>query len=195
LSTHAELISDLRQIDVELDRVESAWLLFLKSTKDFSEDQDTLLDLVTGSELVEQFELVQMILLHDCVATLSRVMDEPRTNRVTLKGAMSHANLLYAERRIELRPISKKLGAIQTSAEMQSLRRFRDRYVGHNLKEAIPDTKHASIPFVADRISSVVNDLFSLGEATRWIGQTSRGRKTVASENFWSCFELGMKTK
>ncbi len=194
MNERADLIVNLRQIDRDLDRVEAVWLLFEKSTKDFGDEQGAFVDLVNESGIGTMFSMMQTILLHDCIAAICRITDHSGPNRVTLLGAMAHANSLYAsERSSELAPISQALKTIRHSTEMDSLRRFRDQHIAHTLSGDSFDTQHKAIPVVAAQISGVVGALYSMCGGSRWIGQASKAVQDERARRFWGYLEMGMK--
>jgi hypothetical protein len=196
LSETGELIADLRKIDTDLDRIESAWLLFVKSAKDFGNEQEPFIELLNHHGIGSQLNFVQMILLHDCVAAICRILDHNDEHRVTLRRAMIRANKQFgASHKVEVAPISASEKALRTSSEIESLRKFRNQYIGHTLQLDPIDVPHEIIPLVARQISEIVVSLYALTGVARWIGQTSLPVKTERAERFWRFLERGMESR
>lgn len=182
----------LYDIEWELLYAQKSWVLFENSTMLFSDGQEPFLDLVTECGITEPFEHIQTIALHNVVATLCRIYDEPGADRICLAEALNLLQLGFdGACQAELTELTKKREEIFRNDAFQELRKFRNSEIGHKLKISAPCT-YKYLPKIIIDTSDLLGEMFSLAGLNRWCGQPTASGIERRANKFWSLLESAM---
>lgn len=191
-----DLIKDLRKINDEVERAYHSWSIFWQSKREMEPQYDDLIAAFDSRKIGPTVNHVQMVLLHDCVATICRVTDQNWPDRVTIDSVMLQLRPIHKDRRAdELKAVEEKRKAVIKHNSLAELRVFRNSEIGHSLRQEPPATAYHSIPVLIDQLFDFLDATFKLCGDARWIGQmTTKKMNSLASE-FWNCVELGAQIR
>ena len=188
-----EITEPLRTLDWELIHAQKSWILFENSTKQFGEDQSWFLECIKANGIDEPVDHVQVIALHNVVATLCRLYDAPGSDRTCLAQVLETLTHEYGgSSKVELEKISGQREVAFHSDAFRELRNFRNSNIGHKLKETAPAT-YKYIPQIIFETSDMLAKMFEIANLSRWIGQPTVAGIDRRAKKFWAMLEKSIR--
>ena len=190
------LVADTKKIYDQLIAAESAWSLFLASSKNFDEEaQNKLRTRTNQAGLGVVFDSLQAILLQHAVAILCRITDHHKKDRLTLTSLTNDACRMFKDTDSDhIKEIKESRKIVLSSDWLSEIRHFRNAYLSHNLRDGfnyIPPSYAPFPQFISD-ISRTLNSVLALlGEPPFDFEHVTDYCKEV-STRFWNTFDKGL---
>gem|GEM_PF-5644351 len=187
-----DFLKELRLLNSEVDRAAHSWIIFEESVRHFKEEQQDLVDAINAADLGRTFNHIQMILLHDCVSTIYRIIEGKKRDCINVDFIVRELGAkLHSTQSQQIAEINKKRKYLKKSIDLENLRTFRNNNLGHLLRGETPPTDYAPIPVIIAQLADILEDCFFVLGSPRWVGQQTQECNANRAASFWRRVEIG----